>query len=60
VSEVGGQATWQRSTLAVALTAGSLSAAQERADAVERHLLERFPDGAWVERTVRSFTEVDG
>jgi uncharacterized protein YlxP (DUF503 family) len=60
VSEVGGQDTWQRATLAVALTAGSVHGVQEHADRVERYLLERFPDGCRVERTVRSFTEVDG
>jgi uncharacterized protein YlxP (DUF503 family) len=60
VSEVGGQDTWQRATLAVALTAGSVHGVQEHADRVERYLLERFPEGCRVERTVRSFTEVDG
>ncbi len=60
VSEVGGQDTWQRSTLAVAITAGSLHGVQEHADRVERFVLERFPDGARVDRMVRSFSEVEG
>lgn len=60
MSEVGGQDTWQRATLAVAITAGSVHGVQEHADRVERFVLERFPDGSRVERTIRSFTEVDG
>jgi hypothetical protein len=31
----------------------------EHADRVERFLLERFPEGVRVDRTVRSFAEVD-
>ena len=60
MSEVGGQDTWQRSTLAIAITAGSVGRAQEHADRVERLLLERFPDSFSMDRTVRSFSEVDG
>jgi uncharacterized protein YlxP (DUF503 family) len=59
VSEVEGQDTWQRATLAVAITAGSVHGVQEHADRVERFIVERFPDGARVDRTVRSFAEVD-
>jgi uncharacterized protein len=60
VSEVEGQDTWQRSTLAVAITAGSLHGLQEHADRVERFVVERFPDGSRIDRTFRSFAEVDG
>ena len=60
VSEVGGQDTWQRSTLAIAITGDSVRRVQEHADRVERLLLERFPDGCSMDRTVRSFSEVDG
>jgi uncharacterized protein len=59
VSEVEGQDTWQRATLAVAITAGSLHGVREHADRVERFVLERFPDGLRIDRTVRSFNEVD-
>jgi uncharacterized protein len=59
VSEVGGQDTWQRSTLAVAITGGSESAVRDHADRVERYVLERFPDGSRIDRTVRSFSEVN-
>ena len=59
MSEVEGQDTWQRATLAVAITAGSLHGVREHADRVERFVLERFPDGLRIDRTVRSFNEVD-
>ena len=59
VSEVAGQDTWQRATLAVALAGGSVSAVREHADRVERYVVERFPDGCRIERTIRSFNEVD-
>jgi hypothetical protein len=59
VSEVAGQDTWQRATLAVAVAGGSVSAVHEHADRVERYVVERFPDGCRIERTIRSFNEVD-
>jgi uncharacterized protein len=59
VSEVGGQDTWQRSALAVAMTAGSARGVVDHADRVERFLIDRYPDGCRIERTVRSFQEVD-
>jgi uncharacterized protein YlxP (DUF503 family) len=59
VSEVEGQDTWQRATLAVAITAGSLRGVQEHADRVDRFIVERFPDGCRIDRTIRSFAEVD-
>jgi uncharacterized protein YlxP (DUF503 family) len=58
VSEVGHQDLWQRSTLAVAATAGSQAAAEEAADRVERFLVGRLPDGVRVERMVASFQEL--
>jgi uncharacterized protein len=60
VSEVEGQDTWQRATLAVAITAGSLHGVREQADRVDRFIVERFPDGSRIDRTIRSFAEVDG
>jgi uncharacterized protein len=59
VTEVEGQDTWQRATLAVAITGGSPRAVVEHADRVERYVVERFPDGSRIERTIRSFAEVD-
>ncbi len=60
VAEVGHQDLWQRSTLAVALTGGSLRVLESAADAVERFVLERFPDSCRFERTLASFADVTG
>ena len=59
MSEVGGQDTWQRSTLAIAVTGDSVRRVEEHADRVERLLLDRFGDGCSMDRIVRSFNEVD-
>ena len=58
VTEVGHQDLWQRSTLAAALTGGSIGLLDSATDRVERFLLERFPETCRVERTVRSFEDV--
>jgi uncharacterized protein YlxP (DUF503 family) len=58
VAEVGHQDLWQRSTLAAALTGGSIGKLDSAADRVERFLLDRFPEGCRIERMVRSFEEV--
>src|SRR3954454_4302838 len=50
VAEVGGQDTWQRSTLSIALTSGSAHELYRAANRVERYLVDRFPDGAVVRR----------
>ena len=60
VSEVDGQDTWQRSTLAGALTSGSFKQLQQATDHVEEWLLSRFPDGVRVERTLTSFEDAGG
>ena len=60
VAEVDHHDLWQRSTLAVALTSGSLAVLEREADRVERFLLERFPESCRVERTLASFDEVSG
>ncbi|MEA2155377.1 MAG: uncharacterized protein QOE11_1517 [Solirubrobacteraceae bacterium] len=60
VSEVGHQELWQRSTLAAALTGGSLGVLEHAADRVEEFLLERFPETCHIDRTVASFAEVSG
>jgi len=54
VAEVGGQDTWQRSTLSVALTSGSTAELSKAADQVERYLIDRFPDTVAVRRTLAS------
>ena len=58
VAEVDHQDLWQRATLAVALTAGSASRAEEAADAVTRWLDARFPQGVQVERVLASFDDL--
>ena len=60
VAEVDGQDTWQRATLAAALTGGSLSRLEASVDRVERWLLDRFPETVRVERTLTSFEDAGG
>jgi uncharacterized protein YlxP (DUF503 family) len=60
VSEVDGQDTWQRSTLAAALTSGSLKTLAQATDHVEEWLLSRYPEGVRVERTLTSFQDAGG
>jgi uncharacterized protein len=60
VSEVDGQDTWQRATLAGALTSGSLKELARASDHVEEWLLGRFPQGVRVERTLTSFEDAGG
>lgn len=59
VAEVAHQDTWQRSTLAVALTAGSPGRATAAADNVSRYLDARFPQGVRVERRVASWDDLE-
>jgi uncharacterized protein YlxP (DUF503 family) len=59
VAEVAHQDTWQRSTLAVALTAGSPGRCEEAADNVVRYLDARFPQGVRVERRVASWNDLE-
>jgi uncharacterized protein YlxP (DUF503 family) len=54
VAEVDGQDTWQRSTLSIALTSGSLHELDRAADRVERFLIDRFPDTVSLRRVVAS------
>ena len=59
VAEVGHQDTWQRSTLAVALSGGSEGRCVEAADNVVRYLDSRFPQGVRVERRVASWNDLE-
>ena len=59
VAEVGHQDSWQRSTLAVAFAAGSVGRCDEAADAVQRSLDARFPQGVRVERRLASWTDLE-
>jgi len=60
VAEVGHQDTWQRSTLAVALTSGSAHELARAADRVERFVIDRFPDTAHVRRMEASSEDLGG
>jgi uncharacterized protein YlxP (DUF503 family) len=60
VAEVDHQDVWQRSTLGAALVAGSPALADRRADAVERYLVDRYPETVRIGRTVVSFAEAEG
>ena len=60
VSEVDGQDTWQRTTLAGALTSGSFKQLTQAADHVEDWLLSRYPEGVRVERSLTSFEDAGG
>jgi uncharacterized protein len=59
VAEVAHQDTWQRATLAVAVTAASPGRCAEAADAVQRMLDGRFPQGVRVERRVASWDDLE-
>jgi hypothetical protein len=58
VSEIGHQDSWQRSTLAAALTGGSLTVLSAHADRVERWLESRFEDGVRIERLIASIEDL--
>jgi uncharacterized protein len=58
VSETEYQDTWQRATLALALTSGSHAHLQEHADEVERFIDGRCPAGVGMRRTVVSLSEL--
>jgi uncharacterized protein YlxP (DUF503 family) len=59
VSEIDHQDTWQRATLAAALTGGSLAVLTSHADRVERWLDSRFPEGVRVRRLVTSLEDLE-
>lgn len=60
VAEIGHQDRWQRATLLAALVAGSAARAEAAADAVERWLDARFPQGVDVQRTLASLKDLRG
>jgi uncharacterized protein len=59
VAEVDHQDSWQRSTLAAALSARSAQRATEAVDGVQRWLDARLPQGARVERVIASWTDLE-
>ncbi len=59
VAEVAYQDTWQRSTLAVAIAAGTAAGAEHAADDVQRALDSRLPQGVLVERRLASWADLE-
>jgi len=59
VAEVAHQDAWQRSTLAVAVAAGSPARCDAAADAVQRALDARLAQGAVVERRLASWSDLE-
>jgi uncharacterized protein len=60
VAEVDHHDLWQRSSLAAVLVAREQHGVLEAADAAERWLAGRYPDGVAVRRTVVSADELRG
>ncbi len=60
VAETDHHDLWQRSSLVAALVAGEQHRVADGAEAIERWLLGRFPDGAAVRRTIVSADELRG
>jgi uncharacterized protein YlxP (DUF503 family) len=59
VAEVAHQDSWQRATLAVAYAGGSPGRCDEAADAIQRALDARFPQGVRIERRLASWSDLD-
>ena len=59
VAEVDHQDSWQRSTLAVALSGRSAGVCHDAADAIERALDGRFPQGVRIERRLASWSDLE-
>jgi uncharacterized protein YlxP (DUF503 family) len=60
VAETDHQDLWQRATITAALTGGSLHRLSAAADALERWVMARCPEGARVERLVASVEDLRG
>jgi uncharacterized protein len=59
VAEVGYQDSWQRSTLAVAVAARSVSIAEDTVATIQRALDNRFPQGVRIEYRLASWTDLE-
>jgi uncharacterized protein len=59
VAEVDHQDSWQRATLSVALTSGTLPELERQMRRAERFVLDRHPEGAWVEARVMSHDDLE-
>jgi uncharacterized protein len=58
IAEVDHHDLWQRSTLACGLVGGSLHELEQLGAALERYLVERFPEGVRIERRLVSFSDL--
>ena len=58
VAETDHHDLWQRATLSAAIVGRESGEGAESAAAIERYVHAHFPDGASVERRVRSETEI--
>jgi uncharacterized protein YlxP (DUF503 family) len=58
-AEVAHQDSWQRSTLAVAIAAGSVTLAEHTVDTVQRALDSRFPQGVRLEYRLASWEDLE-
>jgi len=58
VAETDHHDLWQRSSLSAALVGREQRDVVERAEALERWLVSRYPDGASLRRTIRSAAEL--
>jgi uncharacterized protein YlxP (DUF503 family) len=58
VAETDHQDLWQRATLTASLTGGTLQRLSAAADELERWVIARCPEGAWVERLVASVEDL--
>ena len=58
VSEVDGQDTWQRSTLSIALTSGSMHELGRGVERVERFLYDRFQGAVRISRSFASANDL--
>jgi len=59
VAEVAHQDSWQRSTLAVAIAARSVTLAEHTVDTVQRALDGRFPQGVRLEYRLASWEDLE-
>ncbi len=58
VAEVDHHDLWQRARLSAALTSGSMAQLERAANAVERWLVDRYPDGVSVRRILTSDEDI--
>jgi len=58
VAEIEHQDVWQRARLSAVLTSGSMGQVERQADAVERWLIDRYPDDVRVQRIFTSDEDI--